>query len=263
MKGVMQMTQESRNIFARKRVFDFSQLVSEGAVPGYSAIEKFGENPSVSEGVPEDVWDNGGIYVFSSSADIDRIVSSNDSDIQRVKIFGLDKDWNDVSQTVTLNGQAPVELNVNLVRVYRMINVGIADFEGDVYCFVNGDVTDGVPDTADDIRAMIRAGNNQTLMCIYTIPSGKVGYMKGVYVSVSRAGQQAANVDFTWRAREFGSVFAVKSRISCVSTGSSLWDHSYRFPLRLAEKTDVLIRCEDVSNTCAVSGGFSVLLLDV
>lgn len=257
------MPHNSNEIFARRRTFEFSQLVAEGVIPGYSAVEKFGENPVVlAASVPADVWDNGGIYVFSTSADIDRLSSSNAGDTQDILVIGLDSDWNEVSQTVTLNGQTPVALGTNLIRVYRMINKGSQDLAGDVYCFVNGAVTGGVPDTAADIRAMIRAGNNQTLMCIYTIPNGKTGYMREVYISVSRAGQQAANVDITWRAREFGGVFAVKSRISCVSTGSSAWDYSYDFPLKLAARTDVLIRCEDVSNDCGISGGFSILLKD-
>ena len=43
---------------------DWFQKVAEGLVPGYSIMEKFGENPNVTTSTdPSDVWDKGGIYV--------------------------------------------------------------------------------------------------------------------------------------------------------------------------------------------------------
>lgn len=250
-------------VYARGRVFDFFQLVAEGSIPGYSVIEKFGENPDVEEGdAPEDVWDYGGIYVFSSTADIDRLSSSGAGDTQDILVIGLDEDWNEVQQVATLTGQTPVALATPLIRVYRMVNVGTADLVGNVYCFVDGGVTGGVPDDSSDIRAGIRNGNNQTLMCVYTVPNGKTGYFWGGYVAVSRSGPQPANVDFTWRARKEGGVFTVASRISCISAGSSSWNYEYKSPVQLPAKTDVVIRCDAVSNDCGVSGGFTVLLKD-
>lgn len=250
-------------IYGRSREFDFFQLVADGSIPGCSVIEKFGENPEVESGTtPEDVWDYGGLYVFSSVADIDRLSSSSAADTQDVLIIGLDEGWNEVTQVVTLNGQTPVSLSTSLVRVYRMVNIGSVDMAGEVYCFVNGGVTDGVPDNSSDVRAGIRGGNNQTLMCVYTVPNGKTGYFWGGYVAVSRAGVQPANVDFSWRARAYGGVFTVASRISCVSVGSSTWNYTYKAPVRLPARTDVIIRCESVSNDCGVAGGFTVLLKD-
>ena len=68
---------------------------------------------------------------------------------------------------------------------------------------------------------------------------------------------------FSWRARLFGGVFQVKSVISCIGAGSSTWDYTYKVPLALPEKTDVIIRCDEVeANDTGVSGGFTVLLKD-
>ena len=92
-------------------------------------------------------------------------------------------------------------------------------------------------------------------------PAGKTGYFWGGYVSISRVGNNSAV--FTWRARVFGSIFAVKSKLACNGTGSSNWDYTYKLPVVLPEKTDVLIRCEEVdANDTGVSGGFTVLLKD-
>ena len=242
---------------------DWFQKVGEGEIPGYSIVEKFGENILVTTSSdPEDVWDFGGIYTFSTTDDIDRLSSSDNTDTQDIIIYGLNSDWEEVVQTVTLTGQTPVALDTDLIRVYRMINLGTTDIAGNVYCFVNGSVTGGVPDTDADIRAMIRNDNNQTLMCIYTVPAGKTGYFWAGYVSISRGTSSTAYADFTWRARVLGGVFSVKSRISVVSAGQSSWDYTYKIPLALPEKTDVLIRCDEVSGTMGLSGGFTVLLKD-
>lgn len=239
------------------------QRIGEGRYPGYSVVEKFGENSEITTATdPADIWDYGGIYTWSTTADIDRLSSSDNSDTQNILVFGLDSNWMAVSQVVTLTGQTPVALSTSLIRVYRMINIGTTDLAGNAYCFVNGSTTGGVPDTPADVRAMIRNGNNQTLMCIYTVPADKTGYLYNGYVTISRGVAAAAAGDFTARARPYGSVFQVKISASCISTGSSAWERNFPVPLELPPKTDILIRCEEVSATIGVSGGFTIVLRD-
>lgn len=243
---------------------DWFQQVAEGSYSNYSSIEKFGENPEITTTTdPEDVWDGGGIYTFSSSADINKIASSDNSDTVDVQILGLDTNWAEVTQTVTLTGQTPATLSTSLIRVYRMVNIGSTDIAGTVYLALSTTTwTTGVPDTATEIRAQIVNGNNQTLMGIYTVPAGKTGYFWGGYVAMSSGGVQNQSATFTWRARAFGGVFSVKSKILTAGNGRSSWDYTYKIPVVLPEKTDVLIRCDEVTATMGVSGGFTVLLKD-
>lgn len=255
---------QSNNDFERIPRIEFYQKVCEGNIGGYTSIEKFGENAAITTTTdPADVWDAGGIYVFSDTADIAEIASSSNSDTQEITIIGLGRDWNEITQVVTLTGQTPVILSSYLVRAYRMYNSGEDDFVGSVYlCDTSVVWASGVPGSASDIRAKISIGNNQTLMCIYTVPNGKTGYFIGGYVSMASSGVQNQSATFTWRARVFGSVFAVKSKITCAGNGSSSWDYTYSIPLALPARADVLIRCDEVTATMGVSGGFTVLLKD-
>ena len=245
---------------------DWFQKVAEGEFSNYSIMEKFGENNDITTSSdPEDVWDGGGVYNFSSTADIDSIVSSEDTDTQDIYISGLDASWEVVNQTITLTGETAAALTTPLIRVYRAVNMGSSDIAGQVYVFTTEtSATDnaGVPNDLAEVRAQINNGNNQTLMCIYTVPSGKTGYFWGGYVTMATTGVQAQTAEFTWRARLFGGVFSVKSKIVVSGGGSSWWQYTYKLPLALPEKTDVLIRCNEVSATMGVSGGFSVLLKD-
>ncbi len=244
----------------------FEQLVAEGAFPKYSVVEKFGENSDVDAG-PEDIWSQGGLYTFSTTADITKISSSSSSDTVDITMQGLDADWNLVTQTVTLEGQTEVDFsavegNVALIRCFRAWNSNGTDLVGTVYIYVDDTVSSGVPQTATKIRATIAVGAGQTEMCIYTIPAGYIGYFYGGYVAMSRSSRASAS--FTSRIRTYGGVFRVASRVATVGLGASHWQYKYPIPLALPAKTDILLRCDDVEDAnTGVSGGFTIVLKDL
>ncbi len=232
--------------------------IAKGNVDGYSQMNKFGENPAVS--AAEDLWDFGGTYTFSTTADIDKLSSSDDSDTQSITVIGLDANWDEVIQTKTLTGQAKVTLDTPLIRVYRMYNNGSTDIAGVVYCYVDGDITAGEPDTDADVRAIINGSSNQTLMCVFTVPRGKTAYFLQGYIGISR--RATAATDFAWMARPFGGVFRQQSRMSLNSQGSGTWQFRYALPPSVPEKTDIKIRILDTSAVVGVGGGFDVLMVD-
>jgi hypothetical protein len=175
--------------------------IAQGDVTGTTFIHKFGEAPDFDTGDGEVViWDgaNDGIlgggamvYTYSSTNDIGLLSSSNAGDTQNIEIQGLDGSGNLVTQTQTLNGQTDVDISLtgtDLKRVFRMINRSSTDIAGVVYLRTNGSAqAGGVPTVATTARAIINNGNNQTLMCVYTIPAGKTGYMRDFFFSTSGA----------------------------------------------------------------------------
>ncbi len=241
----------------------WKQQISEGLLPEYSFVEKFGENPDIdTTTAPEDIWSYGGLYTFSTSADIDTVSSSSTSDVADVTIQGLDSNWELLTQTITLTGQAKATLPIALVRVFRMWNANTVDLVGTVYCYVDSVISSGVPTVASTVRAIISLGSGQTEMCIYTIPAGKTGYFSSGYVSMSRSKKESVAV-FTSRMRLFNDVFRVASRIACLGNGNSSWNYQYPFSLALPAKTDLILRCDEVAeNDTGVSGGFTILLKD-
>lgn len=166
--------------------------LAKGDIPGHTHINKFGKagDIDIADGFV-DVWDGAGeanadkSYTYSSTADIDSLSSSNAGDTQDIEVQGLDTNYDLVTQTITLSGQTRVALTTDLVRVFRMENVGSSDIAGSVYCYVNGAITAGVPDTSADIRAIIQGSFNQTLMALYTVPNGKTAYMKNYWASIA------------------------------------------------------------------------------
>ena len=230
------------------------------AVAG-SYIEKFGRNRTIADGATEDVWDGSTLYTFSSTTDIDSLSSSNINDSQSLEVQGLDTNWALTLQDVTLNGQTTINLATPLVRIFRIKNLGV-DLQGDCYAYVNGaTITSGSPDTTSDIRAKILAGVNQTNMAIYTIPSGSTGYLVKWYTTILRAnGVNRISADVDIYRRSYGGSFRSTQPIGIQNNGVGQWQYEFPYPLKLAEKTDIIVKATPDGAAADISAGFTILL---
>jgi len=245
--------------------------IAQGLITGTAFIHKFGSAPDFDfgDGVV-DIWDgadDGNLnqmnYVYSTSADIDSLVSSDDTDAQDVEVQGLDSNFDLVIQTITLSGQTRVALTTALIRVFRLKNVGTTNNAGQVCCYVDSAITNGIPDDSSKVRACIGVGNNQTLMAVYTVPAGKTGYMRSFFAG-SGGANKSINYVIDLFARPTGEVFQLKHRSSIADGGSSHWNHVYEEPEVLAAKTDVVMRVKAASAVTGanVSAGFDIVLVD-
>lgn len=249
---------EALNVSA---VSTFELAVSQGKIEGYSTIDKFGANPVVDTGtVPEEVWDGGGAYTYDAinTAPIVSLISDDPSDIEPIEITGLDINGNQVVQTLALNGSTRVPLTTPLWRVYRMANVGTSDLAGSVYCYVG---TGGVP-TIANTRAIIDNGNNQTLMALYTVPLGKVGFLWRGEIGGSRS-QNAGAVQGAYYSRRVGKIFRIKKRVETTNQGSTYYQDKRSFPDIIPALTDIKITIENVSaSNTGIFATFDILLVD-
>jgi len=247
--------------------------IAKGDVTKHSFIHKFGAAPDFDTGDGEvTVWDGADDnttwelmnYVYSTTADIDSLSSSNNSDTQDIEIQGLDTNYDLVTQTITLTGQTRVALSTNLIRVFRLKNVGSTNLLGHVFCYVNGALTNGVPNTNEDIRAIIQPENNQTEMAVYTIPDGYTGYMRSWYAATAGA-SKASDYIIKLKARPDGQVFQLKHRSSINETGSSYVQHKYVEPEVFSAKTDIEMTVEMTAvggTAAAISAGFDIVLVE-
>lgn len=247
--------------------------IAEGNVSGKSFIHKFGFATDFDSGDGiVTVWDgaNDGLfagsppmsYTYSSSADIDTISSSDNGDTQTIEIIGLDSNFDEVMQDIILTGQTDAILETALIRIYRMVNRGNSDLSGVVYLRTNGSgQSGGVPTNANTSRSIINNGNNQTLMAIYTIPSGKTGYMRSWYASLAGAKKTSVHI-IHLDARPFGEVFQLKHVSSLVAIGTTNIQHVYVEPEIFLEKTDIEMQANSDEDQASISAGFDIVLVD-
>ena len=248
---------------------DFNLSVNMGQIEGFSVIDKFGINPQITQSTdPEDIWEFGGEYVFDAfgTAPIKYISSSDASDTQLITVSGLDVNGYLVVQEVIANGQNNVVLQTPLWRVFRMENESDegGDIAGILYCHTDPTPTNGVP-ADSSVRAIIDNGHNQTLMAMYTIPRGMVGYLYRGELGIKVSGGTSALADyahFHYESRRCGKIFKIKKAIDCIVGGSSVYQDPRSFPDVIPALTDIRLRVQEVSTTMGVWGAFDILLID-
>ena len=247
---------------------DFVLALNMGSLPGYSTFDKFGLNPIIEPSTdPEDIWERGGIYPYDAfgTAPIVYISSSNNLDTQPITITGLDINGALVEQTITLTGFTNASLTTPLWRVLRLENDGITNILGMVYCHTDPSPTNGVP-LSSNIRAEINNGNNQTLMALFTIPLGKVGFLyrgeAGMRYAAGSASQNTEYATIYYNSRRVNRVFKIKKAISLISSGASNYSDVRSFPDIIPSLTDIKLTVQEVSTAMAIWGAFDILLVD-
>lgn len=239
--------------------------IQSGQIDGYQVIDKFGINSVVTTGTdPEDIWEFGGVYTYDDVGTAPIMYASSDStaDTVEISIEGLDIDGNYTYQTVTLTGQTNVSLTTPLWRVFRMSNIDSTDISGVVYCHTDSAPTSGVPADAN-VRAIINGDKNQTLMAVYTVPLGKVGFLFRGEFGLELEGNAASLSEYAhchYESRRVGKVFNVKKAVT-IFPGQSYSDYR-TFPDPIPALTDIKMVAEYVSQEMGLWGTFDILIVD-
>jgi len=236
---------------------DYDVELARGRITDVTEINKFGRNQDIDT-TEEDVWDAGGIYNWSSSADITDIVSSA-ADTVEIEVQGLDTDWNEVVQTKTLTGTTSVALDTPLLRVFRMKNISGTSAAGTIQCGVGSTTTSF---SAANLRAQITLGFEQTLMAIYTIPAGKRGLLKRLWSNINKS-NSSGGLDSIFWARSEGGVFRAQNTSGLIAAGNSRDEKLYSPMPTYAEKTDLRISGIGSTNNFDVSAGFDLYIADI
>jgi hypothetical protein len=217
----------------------FDLQVARGQITGHKTIFKFGNNPDIN-GALETIWSRGGLYVYPTSA-IQMKVSSSSADdaalgtgARTVSVQGLDQNYNEVAETITLNGQTEVLTTNTFIRVFRafVITAGSGETAAGTIYVGTGTVTAGVPAT---VYAEIALGDNQTTMATWTVPAGYTFFVyRGTFSASSNNVSQYILGKFMFRP--FGGVFRNAADVT-VNTGAIQYD--FELPLALPEKSDI------------------------
>ena len=237
--------------------------VAGGLVDGYQTVNKSGRNLDIDTAtVPEDLWGNGGLYTGFPVNDSEplEVLSSSASDaaagtgLRTVVVTGLNGDWEQVSETVTLNGTTPVQ-TVNTYRRAHTMRGATAGSGG----FNVGTITVRHATTEANIFLIMQVGTNQTNCSGFTVPAGFTGYLMSVFGALR--GSVNGTADCVLAIRGFGGVYRYRRPF----TISSNYNHNepLALPIAIAEKTDIVVRCTAASaNNLEVSGGYDMLLVE-
>lgn len=241
----------------------FELQVARGQIAYHKTIFKFGFNPDVDDSL-ETVWAEGGLYNYLSAASVLKVSSSSTADTsagtgaRTVKLFGLDADYNEIDEVITLNGQTSVNTTQEFLRINRMLilSAGSGGTNAGVVYSGTGTVTSGVPANK---YATVAVGEGQTLMALWTVPATYTAYLYQTDITVATSqNNKYATVNFV--ARPFGEVFQVKDKFVKSEGGHS---QEYTSPLKFEEKTDLEIRVigDSANADIAIGAGMDIIYI--
>jgi hypothetical protein len=220
----------------------------------YKHINKFGYNTSVG-GTYAPVTDLG-TSVLPSSAGVVSVVSASGNDdgsspvgtgARTLEIQGLDANYNELTETITLTGTSASVTNGEFLRIFRMRVATAGSAETNV-----GNITASIGGQA---VARVTEGKGQTLMAVYTVPAGYRAHLLKLQVSLSK--NQEANAQL--RSKSATGAWQVKGEFG---TFSAVINYDYPVPLIFTEKTDIQIRSK-AGATSEMGAIFDLILEDL
>lgn len=230
------------SITRQGRFEPFELQVSRTQIQGHKTVFKFGVNSDIN-GTSETVWSQGGTYAYPAAATVMKVSSSSTDDAssgtgaRTVVVSGLDASYNEISETVELNGQTAVNTVNSYLRVFRayVATAGSGGTAAGTVYVGTGVVTSGVPAT---VYAVITLGANQTQMALWTVPAGYTLYIYGGTFSAS-SNNTTHTILGSFFFRPLNGVFR---NVADVTVASEAFRYDWEIPLAIPEKSDIEAR---------------------
>lgn len=249
---------------------EFIIEVAKGNVPGHSVIKISGRNPDVDSGTdPEDLWANGGTMSWPTTADtLDVVSTSADDDgapttntgVQTLYIEGLDGSWDEVSETVTLNGTTPVTTSNSYIRIKEAYGINAGTYHGSNAGIITADDTT----TGTNRMLNIPAGVGRTQLGRYSVPNGFTAYLLGAHMSVDTRASRTATITLYKVENANDTTQPYGARITLEVFDGVAGDSPWRpaVPTQLPAYTDIWWEVTEVNtNNTAVEVDFDILLV--
>lgn len=216
----------------------FDLQVARNQIMGHSTQNIYGYQTTVGTTfIP--IWENATAYTYPVAATQMHLAGSV-GDTAKILINGLDANYNQISETVTLNGATAVTTTKSYLRINGMsVSVGSATNPSGVVTLK--DLTDTT------IYAQINAGVGRTQAAIFTVPAGYTFYLSRIDINTSLNGNNFA----TYQNKTIASNGVVQLT---QQAPFAINYHTQRvMPRPFAEKTDIQLMCKVNSSTGAIS----------
>lgn len=185
-------------------IVDLNLEIAAGRESGKSSVNKFGRAPLGVQTTTTDIWDRGDatptqqIWTAPTTARTHDIVSTDVNDdgspvgtgARTLRVFGL-TGWGaaEVSEDITMNGTTNVPTVNAYVIIHRMEVLTKGGTSPNVGIITATAQTDGT------VTAQINAGQGQTQMAIYGVPSTQNAFMTSYYAAIEDAAGTPATAE--------------------------------------------------------------------
>lgn len=230
-------------------------------LPGTRRIIASGVNPDIDTATfPEDIWYAGGLYPLPLTAASLEVLSSSANDtaagtgMRTALVSGLDINYAEISETVTLNGTNVVALSNSYLRIngFTIVTAGSGR--------VNAGIVTIREAGAGQTRAQMRAGYGIARQAVYTVPAGYTLGVNSLILSVLRVSGTSPDATFATYLQSPNGAYLMAQEIAITAA-------PFQLPIdavaSVPEKWDFMIRCTTVSdNNVEVSASFTGILVN-
>ena len=222
---------------------EFGQAVALGKIPGWRIFRKFGRNPDIDAGT-EDVWGYGGTRTLPTTAAVISVVSDNTADdadtgggtpgtgALTVRFEGLDGNYDEVAETVSMDGTTPVTTTQTFLRVHRayVVTAGTG--------LINAGTITGT--VGGNVQVSIQPSTGQTLVGMYTVPRNHTLVITEITASTGRIG----NLDMTFQLQQRIPNGNINSAPWRVVTSVDVYEGAFQehCHIKFSEKTELRAR---------------------
>lgn len=212
----------------------------------FQHIHKYGSNPELALAI-ESVWSAGGLYPWSALDTPQTLycISTDAADTGVLWVEGLDSTWNLQSEFITLTGLTAATSANTYQRVYRMRYIAGENA---------GTITARTVSGAGTVVAQIDIEKGQTLMAMFTVPVGYIGYLLNYTLGTGKGDD--ATVDLFTRKIDVNG-FLLKSEAQVFQ---SSFTQDFEVPLVLTAKTDIDFRAVTTNAGSKCTLNYDILL---
>lgn len=214
-----------------------------GLTPDWTLVPKFGHNETIGTSL-EDIWLAGGVIVHPTVAGVVTITSTSANDTsagtsaRTVMIIGLDGDFNQIVDVVSLNGTANVTSNQSFLRINNLVVVTVG-----ANPFNDGIITGSID---GNIQVTIDTGKGLNHDVHYCVPAGSTAYM--MHADVWRGADREARIELFYKTNggpwiSPGHIQTYRTQILVPVFGGVV----------LPEKTDVKFQCSVDQSTVSAT----------
>jgi hypothetical protein len=248
---------------------DIFLKIPMGDIGKLASVNKFGRATDV-DATATDIWDRANatdtqaIWVAPTAARAHNIISSTGADTsagagaKTIEVFGLTS-WTatEVSETITMTGTSNALTSNSYVIIHRMKVLTKGASGPNAGIIKATAVSDGT------VTAQINAGEGQTQMAIYGIPSVVNAYMTAYYSSTNKSGP-AGGMDISVLVNpepdaELTS-FLVKHTQGLATTGTSHEGHVFAPYFKVSGPAIIKVQGNGSTTNFDVSAGFDLIL---
>lgn len=229
--------------------------IARGLVKGTSQVHKFGAVDNISNGSTGSVWDikdteyPWAIWDASGATTItiDLADAGDVNPDSHIHVYGLDENYDLVSDTVDLLAQTGNTSTVTFTRVFRAYH---SNHVTNAHNIGNIDIKNGTT-----IVARITAGFSQTMMSVYTIPAGYTGYLSQGIASCGVGAHATMHMFVRFETQE-------NFRVGHSFELQSVYDYNFTIPQAIPGRCDIDVRyVMKAGNNLRITTAFDLILI--